>query len=152
MTIERWKGSAAGRNRAVRHGGVVYTVATAPGANIQVRTRAALAALDANLTDAGSDQTCLLSAQIFLADPGTCFIPRRVMRCGQDGPYTRRPTKAICRYGRGGQRSRRPSWPQPEGTGRSGRISLSVAPNISTYYFGLSSLNCIPHRLRRTRA
>ena len=68
MTIERWKGSAAGRNRAVRHGGVVYTVATAPGANIQAQTRAALAALDANLADAGSDKTCLLSAQIFLAD------------------------------------------------------------------------------------
>ena len=36
------------------------------------------------------------------ADSRTYFIYRRVMRCGQDGPYTRRPTKAICRYGRGG--------------------------------------------------
>jgi hypothetical protein len=176
----------------------------------------------------------------------TYFIYRRVMRCGQDGPDARRPTKAICRYGRGGQRSRRrasprsrdwrneeqgpacgmrpwgrsrarrfnadpmrvsgvrspegplfrpstrpacgdataevrtgtwiqcgalgplrgrtyacgagtapPSacpWPQPGGTGRSGRISASGTLAISTYSFGPSSLNCIPHRLRRTRA
>ena len=68
MTIERWQGSAKGRNRAVRHGGVVYTVATAPGADIQTQTRAALAAIDANLADAGSDKTRLISVQIFLAD------------------------------------------------------------------------------------
>ena len=68
MTIERWQGSAKGRNRAVRHGGVVYTVATAPGADIQSQTRAALKAIDANLADAGSDKTRLLSVQIFLAD------------------------------------------------------------------------------------
>ena len=51
MTIARWKGSAAGRNRTVRHGGVVYTVATAPGANIQAQTRAALAATRAGIAD-----------------------------------------------------------------------------------------------------
>jgi len=32
---------------------------------------------------------------------------RRVMRCGQDGPYARRTAQAICRYGQAGQRSRR---------------------------------------------
>ena len=69
MTIERWQGSAKGRNRAVRHGGVVYTVATAPGADIQTQTRAALAAIDVNLADAGSDKTCLVSVQIFMPDP-----------------------------------------------------------------------------------
>ena len=68
MTIERWRGSATGRNRAVRHGSVVYTVATAPGADIRAQTRAALAAIDANLADAGSDKTRLLSVQIFLAE------------------------------------------------------------------------------------
>ena len=68
MTIERWRGSAQGRNRAVRHGGLVYTVATAPGADIQTQTRAALAAIDANLADAGSDKSCLISVQIFMAD------------------------------------------------------------------------------------
>ena len=68
MAIERWRGSAQGRNRAVRHGSVVYTVATAPGADIQSQTRAVLAAIDANLADAGSDKSLLLSVQIFLAD------------------------------------------------------------------------------------
>ena len=68
MTIERWRGSAQGRNRAVRHGGLVYTVATGPGADIQAQTRAALGGIDANLAEAGSDKACLLSVQIFLAD------------------------------------------------------------------------------------
>jgi len=68
MNIERWRGSAQGRNRAVRHGGLVYTVATAPGTDIRAQTRGALAAIDANLADADSDKTCLLSVQIFLAD------------------------------------------------------------------------------------
>src|SRR5215831_13409823 len=68
MTIQRWRGSAAGRNRTVRHGGLVYTVATAPGADIQGQTREALKAIDANLAEAGSDKTRLLSVQIFLAD------------------------------------------------------------------------------------
>jgi len=68
MTIERWRGSAAGRNRTVRHGGIVYTVATGPGPNIQAQTRAALATIDANLVEAGADKTCLLSVQIFMAD------------------------------------------------------------------------------------
>lgn len=68
MTIERLQGGAKGRNRAVIHGGTVYTVATAPGAEIQAQTQAALAAIDANLADAGSDKTRLVSVQIFLAD------------------------------------------------------------------------------------
>ncbi|MDH3699811.1 MAG: RidA family protein [Alphaproteobacteria bacterium] len=68
MTIDRWQGSAKGRNRAVRHNGIVYTVATAPGADIQAQTRATLDAIDKNLADAGSDKTRLISVQIFLAD------------------------------------------------------------------------------------
>ncbi len=68
MTIDRWQGSAKGRNRAVRHNGIVYTVATAPGADIQAQTRATLDAIDNNLADAGSDKTRLISVQIFLAD------------------------------------------------------------------------------------
>ena len=46
----------------------------------------------------------------FFADassPRTYFITRRVMRCGQDGPYARRTAQAICRYGQAGQRRRR---------------------------------------------
>jgi enamine deaminase RidA (YjgF/YER057c/UK114 family) len=68
MTIERWRGNAHGRNRAVRYGEIIHTVATAPGADMRAQTRAALAAIDKNLADAGSDKTRLLSAQIFLAD------------------------------------------------------------------------------------
>ena len=68
MSIERWRGNAAGRNRAVRYGGIVYTVATGPGPDIQAQTRAALAAIDANLAEAGSDKSRLLSVQIFMAD------------------------------------------------------------------------------------
>lgn len=68
MTIDRWQGSAKGRNRAVRHNGIVYTVATASGADIQAQTRATLDAIDNNLADAGSDKTRLISVQIFLAD------------------------------------------------------------------------------------
>src|SRR4030095_15665209 len=33
--------------------------------------------------------------------PRTYFMYRRVMRCGQDGPYASTPTKAICPYGCG---------------------------------------------------
>ena len=68
MTIQRWKGSAAGRNRAVRHAGIVYTVATAPGEDIKVQTRKSLEIIEGNLNEAGSDRTRMLSVQIFLAD------------------------------------------------------------------------------------
>src|SRR5215813_4685528 len=56
----------------------------------------------------------------------TYFMTRRVMRCGQDGPDARRPRKAICRYGQGGQRSSRPSWPQPEWDGAESNGPLSL--------------------------
>lgn len=70
MNIERWQGHAKGRNRAVRHAGIVYTVATAgnAGPDIQAQTRAVLEAIDKSLADAGSDKTRLLSVQIFMAD------------------------------------------------------------------------------------
>ena len=58
MSIDRWQGSAKGRNRAVRHGGIVYTVATAgaAGPDIQAQTRATLEAIN-----------------LFLDLPGVCF-------------------------------------------------------------------------------
>lgn len=70
MDIERWQGKAAGRNRIVRHQGIVYTVGIGPtaGPDIRAQTRASLEAIDANLADAGSDKTRMLSVQIFLAD------------------------------------------------------------------------------------
>jgi enamine deaminase RidA (YjgF/YER057c/UK114 family) len=68
--IERWQGQATGRNRAVAHDNIVYTVATAgaPGRDIREQTRLALAAIDKSLADAGSNKTRLLSVQIFLED------------------------------------------------------------------------------------
>ena len=70
MTIDHWQGSAKGRNRAVRHDGIVYTVATAAaaGPDIQSQTRATLEAIEGSLNEAGSDKTRMLSVQIFLAD------------------------------------------------------------------------------------
>lgn len=70
MTIKRWKGEAAGRNPAVRHAGIVYTVATAgsAGPDIQSQTRKTLEIIEKNLNEAGSDKTRMLSVQIFLAD------------------------------------------------------------------------------------
>lgn len=70
MTIQRWRGDAAGRNRTVKHAGVVYTVATAAsaGPDIKAQTRAVLQAIENNLNEAGSDKTRMLSVQIFLAD------------------------------------------------------------------------------------
>ena len=68
MSINRFRGSAAGRNRCVEHAGIVYAVATAPGDEIKEQTRNTLAHLEESLKMAGSDKTCILQAQIFLAD------------------------------------------------------------------------------------
>ncbi len=68
MTINRIKGQAVGRNRAVEYGGIVYAVATAPGEDIAAQTRATLAHLDESLAQAGSNRTRILQAQIFLND------------------------------------------------------------------------------------
>ena len=69
MEIKRWQGSAAGRNRTVRHNGIVYTVAAGDAAEpgIRAQTATALAAIDRELAEAGSDKSRLLSVQIFLA-------------------------------------------------------------------------------------
>lgn len=70
MTIERWRGNATGRNRIVRHDGIVYTVGIGPdaGPDIRAQTQASVALIEANLEEAGSDKTRMLSVQIFLAD------------------------------------------------------------------------------------
>jgi enamine deaminase RidA (YjgF/YER057c/UK114 family) len=70
MTIERWRGDAPGRNRTVKHGGTVYTVATAAsaGPDIQSQTKKTLEIIEANLNEAGTDKTRMLSVQIFLVD------------------------------------------------------------------------------------
>ena len=58
-------------------------------------------------------------------DRGGASARVQLRRCGplpgRTYAYTRRHCSAV-----------RVPWPQPEGTGRSGRISLSVAPNIES--------------------
>jgi enamine deaminase RidA (YjgF/YER057c/UK114 family) len=68
--IRRLPGSATGRSRAVVHDGLVFTVATAreKSASLRAQTRDALAVLDRNLADAGTDKSKLLSATVYITD------------------------------------------------------------------------------------
>ena len=66
--IERWQGDARGRSRATAWRDLVFTVATAPGASVAEQTRASLAQISANLAEAGTDTTRLLSATVYLTD------------------------------------------------------------------------------------
>jgi enamine deaminase RidA (YjgF/YER057c/UK114 family) len=69
--IERTPGNARGRSRIVAHGGLVWTVATGPGATVAEQTRATLAQLEANLEEAGSSPHRMLDATVYLADMAT---------------------------------------------------------------------------------
>ena len=73
MVIQRWPGSATGRSRIVKHAGTVYTVATAREkvASVGRQTADALAVIDANLAEAGTDKSKILSANIWLTDINT---------------------------------------------------------------------------------
>ena len=66
--IERWQGDAKGRSRATAWRDLVFTVATAPGPTVAAQTRASLAQVSANLAEAGTDHTRLLSATVYLTD------------------------------------------------------------------------------------
>jgi len=66
--IERWRGDARGRSRATAWRDLVFTVATAPGPTVCEQTRASLAQISANLVEAGTDHTRLLSATVYLTD------------------------------------------------------------------------------------
>ena len=70
MAIQRWPGSAQGRSRIVKHAGTVYTVATAreKAASVGAQTADALAVIDANLAEAGTDKSQLLSATVYITD------------------------------------------------------------------------------------
>ena len=70
MTIERIQGSAKGRARATRYGGLVYAVATDPESapGIAAQTRNTLALLEKNLVDGGSDKTRIVQATVYLTD------------------------------------------------------------------------------------
>ena len=61
-------------SQAVVHGDTVYLagqVAADPTTDVAGQTRQVLAAIDALLTEAGTDKTRVLSANIYLADIGT---------------------------------------------------------------------------------
>ena len=70
MTITRIPGLYEGRSRAVRHGGLVYAVATdtSDAATLAEQTRNTLAALEKNLNDAGSGKAGLLQVTVYLTD------------------------------------------------------------------------------------
>ena len=68
--IVRLPGSVPTRSRAVVHGGFVYAVAVSPdkAPSMVDQTRAALAAIDRTLADAGTDKTRILTATVYIAD------------------------------------------------------------------------------------
>ncbi len=70
MTIIRYPGKAFGRSKSVEHNGIVYTVVTAldVSADFKSQTQQALEQLDANLAEAGTDKTRLLSVTIYITD------------------------------------------------------------------------------------
>jgi enamine deaminase RidA (YjgF/YER057c/UK114 family) len=73
LPIQRWRGGAQGRSRAVAYQGLVWTVATSDdeSGDVQAQARRCLVLLDQSLAEAGTDKTRLVSAQIFLADMNT---------------------------------------------------------------------------------
>ena len=70
MAIIRYPGKAFGRSKSVEHNGILYTVVTAPdvSADLESQTQQALEQLDANLDEAGTDKSCLLSVTIYITD------------------------------------------------------------------------------------
>jgi enamine deaminase RidA (YjgF/YER057c/UK114 family) len=68
--IQRLAGKIPTRSRAVAHDGLVYTVATAAqkSPSLYEQTRQALAAIDKNLADAGSNKSRILRATVYITD------------------------------------------------------------------------------------
>ncbi len=68
--IRRIAGQVQTRSRAVIHAGIVYTVAvsTEKSASLYEQTQSALARIDQNLADAGSDKSRVLSATVYITD------------------------------------------------------------------------------------
>ncbi|HEY5701674.1 MAG TPA: RidA family protein, partial [Gammaproteobacteria bacterium] len=62
MSITRIPGAARGRCKTVSHNGMVWTVATAPGSTVAEQTRAALAQIETNLKEAGTDTHRIVEA------------------------------------------------------------------------------------------
>ena len=70
MTIKRYPGNAVGRSESVEHNGMVYTAVIAPdlSSDLRSQTEQALAQLDSNLAEAGTDKTRLISATIYVTE------------------------------------------------------------------------------------
>ena len=71
--IIRTAGQARGRCRTVEHRGLVWTVGTAQGRGTTVaeQTRATLAHIETNLTEAGTNKHRILEAVVYLSDMAT---------------------------------------------------------------------------------
>lgn len=68
--ITRLPGSAAGRSRAVIHGGLAWTVATARDKSLDLagQTADALAQIAATLAECGTSPSRLLTATVYVTD------------------------------------------------------------------------------------
>jgi enamine deaminase RidA (YjgF/YER057c/UK114 family) len=68
--IQRFPGSGRPRSRSVVHGGLVFTVATAPvkSPSLYDQTKQALAFLDESLAQAGSHKSRLLQVTVYITD------------------------------------------------------------------------------------
>lgn len=70
LPIHRIPSEAAGRAKTVVHGNLVFTVATADTYDLDMHKQAgeALAKLDRQLAEAGTDKSRLLSATVYITD------------------------------------------------------------------------------------
>ncbi len=70
MTIKRYPGKAVGRSESVEHKGLIYTavIALDLSGDLRSQTEQALAQLDNNLAEAGTDKTRLISATIYITE------------------------------------------------------------------------------------
>jgi enamine deaminase RidA (YjgF/YER057c/UK114 family) len=70
MEITRLAGAASGRSRAVAWRDLAFAVATAghAGDDVAAQTAAALAQIERNLADAGSDKSRILQATVYLTE------------------------------------------------------------------------------------
>lgn len=68
--IERYQGIYRGRTKASAYKDLVWTVATASDtkAGIKEQTLSTLKTIEANLLEAGSDKSKIISAQVFIAN------------------------------------------------------------------------------------
>ena len=71
MTITRIPGGARGRCRIVHTDNLVWTVATAGGTTVAEQTHAALAAIEDNLRESGTDKHHIVEAVVYLTDMST---------------------------------------------------------------------------------